>query len=753
MKANIKNLVSQMTLKEKASMCSGTDFWHTDAVERLNIPSVMVSDGPHGLRKQDNEGDHLGMNDSIKAVCFPAACATASSFDKELLYNMGVTLGKECQAENVSILLGPAVNIKRSPLCGRNFEYISEDPYLTGKLSSSYIAGVQSQNIGTSMKHFAVNSQEYRRMSSSSNVDERTLREIYLPAFEMAVKEVQPWTIMCSYNKVNGVFASENKKLLTDILRNEWGFEGYVMSDWGAVNDRVEGVLAGLDLEMPSSNGTNDKKLIEAVNLGILPQEVLDKTVERILTKTFEYVQNLTGGTFDRDADHEKACQIERESIVLLKNNGILPLSVDKKLAFIGEFAGKPRFQGGGSSHINSHKITSALDAVKGSFNVTYAQGYATLKDVTDEKLLKEAVLAAREADIAVLFVGLPDSFESEGYDRQHLNMPNCQNELIEKVCEVQKNVIVVLHNGSPVLMPWLDKVSGVIEAYLGGQAVGQAVADVLFGKTNPSGRLAETFPLSIEDTPAYYNYQGNGEDVDYEEGIFVGYRWYDKRKLDVLFPFGYGLSYTTFSYSNLVVDKEIINEGEIVKVSVDVTNTGNTAGKEVVQLYVSDKTGSAVRPDKELKGFEKAELKPGETKTVSFELNQRAFAWYNVHVSDWYCGAGKYDILIGKSSREIVLNKEITIKETKYKKKITANTCCGEIMKDLKKKALISEYTALFESALGSDSEDSAAREAISDQMSNSMLDNMPLRAMRSFSSLTNERLEEIVEKLNEDL
>lgn len=616
MKANIKNLVSQMTLKEKASMCSGTDFWHTDAVERLNIPSVMVSDGPHGLRKQDNEGDHLGMNDSIKAVCFPAACATASSFDKELLYNMGVTLGKECQAENVSILLGPAVNIKRSPLCGRNFEYISEDPYLTGKLSSSYIAGVQSQNIGTSMKHFAVNSQEYRRMSSSSNVDERTLREIYLPAFEMAVKEVQPWTIMCSYNKVNGVFASENKKLLTDILRNEWGFEGYVMSDWGAVNDRVEGVLAGLDLEMPSSNGTNDKKLIEAVNLGILPQEVLDKTVERILTKTFEYVQNQTGGTFDRDADHEKACQIERESIVLLKNNGILPLSVDKKLAFIGEFAGKPRFQGGGSSHINSHKITSALDAVKDSFNVTYAQGYATLKDVTDEKLLEEAVLAAREADIAVLFVGLPDSFESEGYDRQHLNMPNCQNELIEKVCEVQKNVIVVLHNGSPVLMPWLDKVSGVIEAYLGGQAVGQAVADVLFGKTNPSGRLAETFPLRIEDTPAYYNYQGNGEDVDYEEGIFVGYRWYDKRKLDVLFPFGYGLSYTTFSYSNLVVDKEIINEGEIVKVSVDVTNTGNTAGKEVVQLYVSDKTGSAVRPDKELKGFEKAELKPGETKT-----------------------------------------------------------------------------------------------------------------------------------------
>lgn len=753
MKTDIKELVSKMTLEEKASMCSGADFWHTDAVERLGIPAVMVSDGPHGLRKQDQNGDHLGMNDSIKAVCFPAACATASSFDKELLYNMGVTLGKECQAEDVAIVLGPAVNIKRSPLCGRNFEYISEDPYVAGKMATAYIDGVQSQNIGTSMKHFAVNSQEYRRMSSSSNVDERTLREIYLPAFEMAVKEVQPWTLMCSYNQVNGVFASENRKLLTDILRDEWGFEGSVMSDWGAVNDRVEGINAGLDLEMPSSNGTNDKKIIEAVQNGTLPQKVLDQIIERILTKTFTYVENAVGGTFDHDADHEISCQVERESIVLLKNEGILPLDADKvksgqKVAFIGEFAQKPRFQGGGSSHINSHKVTSALEAVKDMTNVTYAQGYVTTKDETDEALLSEAVAIAKEAELAVLFVGLPDSFESEGYDRQHLNMPNCQNKLIEKICDVQENVIIVLHNGSPVLMPWLDKVNAVVETYLGGQAVGQAVVDVLFGKVNPSGKLAETFPLRLEDTPSFYNYQGNGIDVDYEEGVFVGYRWFDSRKMDVLFPFGYGLSYTTFAYSNLKVNKKEIVEGDTIEVSVDVSNTGARAGKEVVQLYVADHTGSAVRPTKELKGFEKVDLQPGETKTVIFELDQRSFAWYNIHINNWYCGIGKYEILVGKSSRDIELTTQITMTQNNHKQPITANTCCGELMKDPAKKALITKCLAGFEAAVST--ADETAKEAISDEMTSSMLDNMPLRALRSFSAFTNEELDALVEQLN---
>jgi len=749
MKANVKELVSKMTLEEKAAMCSGADFWHTESVERLGIPAIMVSDGPHGLRKQEQEGDHLGMNDSIRAVCFPAACATASSFDKALMYDMGVTLGKECQAEDVSILLGPAVNIKRSPLCGRNFEYVSEDPYVAGVLSTNYIAGVQSQHVGTSMKHFAANNQEYRRMTCSSNMDERTLREIYLPAFEMAVKEVQPWTLMCSYNKLNGTFVNENKKLLTDILRDEWGFQGYVMSDWGAVNRRVPGIAAGLDLEMPGSNGTNDAAIIHAVKEGILSEETLDTTVERILTKTFEYVENRVGGTFDRDADHEIAAQIERECIVLLKNQQILPLTEKSKIAFIGEFAKKPRYQGGGSSHINSHKVTSALDAVKGNENITYAPGYVTTEDRTEEALLSEAVMTAKNAEIAVLFVGLPDAFESEGYDRKHLNMPKCQNELIEKVCEVQPNTVVVLHNGSPVTMPWLDKVKAVVEVYLGGQAVGQATVDILFGKANPCGKLAETFPLRIEDTPAYLTFPGNGVDADYQEGIFVGYRWYDSRNMDVLFPFGYGLSYTNYAYSNLKLSKSSLKDTDTITVSVDVTNTGAIAGKEIVQLYISDKTGAAVRPVRELKAFEKVSLQPGETKAVTFELEKRAFAWYNTQINDWYCAPGAYEILIGKSSREILLRQEVTLTESSYKSVITPNTCCGDILKNSKMAEVLLPYVEAFTGAVSSD--DASSKEAISEEMTNSMLNDMPIRALRSFDpSMTNEKVQEIVEKLN---
>ena len=749
MKADIKNLVSKMTLEEKAAMCSGADFWHTQSVSRLGIPSVMLSDGPHGLRKQDQESDHLGINTSIKAVCFPAACATASSFDQELMYELGVTLGKECQAEGVSVLLGPAVNIKRSPLCGRNFEYVSEDPYLTGKLSSSYIEGVQSQKIGTSMKHFAANNQEYRRMTSSSNVGERALREIYLAAFEMAVKEVQPWTIMCSYNRLNGEFTSEHKGLLTDILRDEWGFKGYVMSDWGAVNDRVAGINAGMDLEMPGSGGVNDSSIVKAVQDGIIQEVTLDTTVERILEKTFEYLENQVETSFDREADHQFAAQVERESIVLLKNDHILPLMPDQKIAFIGEFADKPRIQGGGSSHINSHKVVSALAATKNNPNISYAQGYHTNVDKTDEVLLAEAVQTAQNAEIAVLFVGLPDVFESEGYDRSHLNMPDCQNELIEKVCEVQPNTVIVLHNGSPVAMPWIANVKGIVEAYLGGQAVGEAVADVLFGKTNPSGKLAETFPLRLEDTPSYLNFPGNSKTVEYEEGVFVGYRWYDSRKMDVLFPFGFGLSYTTFEYSNLVVDKSEFTDSDLISVSVDITNTGKITGKEIVQLYVCDKTGAAVRPEKELKGFEKTELKPGETKTVTMELNKRSFAWYDVEIGDWYCAPGKYEILIGKSSREIVLRQEVVMKSSINQRIVVdRNTCFGEIRKYPEMLAVLKPYADIFEASQSS--EDSAAGEAITGEMINSMLENVPLRALRSFLNISNEKLDAMIDMLN---
>ena len=553
MKRDLKAILSEMTLEEKAGMCSGKDFWHLKGIERLGIPEVMVSDGPHGLRKQSDKADHLGVNESIPAVCFPTACATACSFDRELLQKLGETLGKECQAEDVSVILGPAVNIKRSPLCGRNFEYFSEDPYLASEMAAAHIKGVQSQNVGTSLKHFAANNQEFRRLTCSSEIEERTLREIYLAAFETAVKEGKPKTVMCSYNRVNGEFASENHKLLTEILRDEWGFDGYVMSDWGAVNDRVKGLEAGMDLEMPGNEGRGDIKILEAVKSGKLKEEVLDTAVERILNIIFQYVDNCMPGEFNLEEHHEIAEKIAEESIVLLKNEDILPLQIsEQKIAFIGEFAEKPRFQGGGSSHINAYKVESAMDAVKGNKNVVYAQGYSLEEDIVHEELVKEAVRTASESDIAVVFAGLPDSFESEGYDRSHMKMPHCQNILIEEISKVQPNVVVVLHNGSPVEMPWADKVKGILELYLCGQASGRAAVNILTGKVNPSGKLAETFPIKLSDNPSYLNFPGDGQKVEYAEGIFVGYRYYDKKEMEVRYPFGHGLSYTTFDYIDM---------------------------------------------------------------------------------------------------------------------------------------------------------------------------------------------------------
>ncbi|MEG1875697.1 MAG: glycoside hydrolase family 3 protein, partial [Angelakisella sp.] len=509
----IRELVAQLTLEEKASLCSGKDFWHLKAIERLGIPSVMVSDGPHGLRKQDDKADHLGINDSIQAVCFPAACATACSFDPDLLYQMGSALGEECRAEGVSVLLGPAVNIKRSPLCGRNFEYFSEDPFLAGKLSAAQIQGVQQWNVGTSLKHFAANNQEYRRMSASSQVDERTLREIYLTAFEIAVKEAKPWTVMCSYNRLNGEYASESKKLLSDILREDWGFDGVVVSDWGAVNRRVEGLAAGLDLEMPASGGSNDSKLVAAVNEGTLSEAVLDKAVSRILTMVFRYADAPKKPcVFDREAHHALAVSYEKESAVLLQNNGVLPLSRRKKLAYIGAYAQKPRYQGGGSSHINASKVTNALDSARAEgLDVVYAEGFPFDKDEADEQRFAQAVAAARAAEVAVIFAGLPDSFESEGYDRQHMRLPDCQYQLIERIAAVQPNTVVVLHNGSPVELPFAEDVAAILELYLGGQGVGEATHALLFGDANPCGRLAETFPQKLSDNPSYLNFPGDG--------------------------------------------------------------------------------------------------------------------------------------------------------------------------------------------------------------------------------------------------
>ena len=506
---DVKTIIEKMTLEEKAAFCAGKDFWHLGGIEEFHIPETMVTDGPHGLRKQAREADHLGLNESVKAVCFPAGCALACSFDPELAREMGAELGKLAQAEDVSVVLGPAMNIKRSPLCGRNFEYYSEDPLLSARMAAGAVKGTQSQDVGTSPKHFLANNQEYYRMSSNSVVDEQTMREIYLASFEEMVKEAKPWTIMCSYNRVNGTYACENQEYLTDVLRDEWGFDGYVMTDWGAMNDRVAALKAGCNLEMPASNGATDKEIVAAVQEGMLDEKVLDASCEEFLNIIFRYEENRDkDAVFKRERDHEIARHVEEECIVLLKNeDGILPLSADRKVAFIGKYAEEPRYQGGGSSHINSSQVESALDAVDFTKNVrkeniTYVKGFDDAEDKVDEALVAEAVEAAKMADAAIIFAGLPDSFESEGYDRKHLHMPDCQNELIDAVAAVQPNTIVVLHNGAPIEMPWIHRVKGVLEAYLGGQAVGGAVMNVLYGNANPSGHLAETFPLRIQDTP-----------------------------------------------------------------------------------------------------------------------------------------------------------------------------------------------------------------------------------------------------------
>ena len=755
MKRDVKGIIREMTLEEKAGMCSGKDFWHLKGVERLGIPEVMVSDGPHGLRKQAAEADHLGLNESIKAVCFPTACATACSFDRDLLEEMGERIGDECQAEDLSVILGPAVNIKRSPLCGRNFEYFSEDPYLASQMAAAHIKGVQSKNVGTSIKHFAANNQEHRRMSCSSEVDERTLREIYLAAFETAIKEAKPDTVMCSYNRINGEFASENHWLLTEVLRDEWGFDGYVMSDWGAVNDRVKGLKAGLELEMPASGGTTDKEIVEAVKNGELDEAVLDRAVERILNIVFKFADNRQEGKFDKEEDHKLAAKIEAESMVLLKNEGVLPLPTQgKKIAFIGKFAEAPRFQGGGSSHINSFKITGALEAAKEVAQVTYAQGYDIKEDVIDQDMLNQAVETAKEADVAVIFAGLPDAFESEGYDRSHMRMPQCQNTLISEIAKVQENVVVVLHNGSPVEMPWADEVKGILEAYLGGQAVGQAEVDVLFGKANPCGKLAETIPYKLADNPSYLNFPGDGQTVEYNEGVFVGYRYYDTKEMPVRYPFGYGLSYTTFEYSDLQLSADKIKDTDTLKVTLKVKNTGDRAGKEIVQLYVADKTGAACRPVKELKNFVKVELQPQEEKTVEMELDKRSFAWYNTQIHDWYAASGEYEILAAASSRDIRLKKTVYVESTtELPIHVHMNTTIGELLENPRTKAVIEGMTDSLIQHMGGSSgdeeEESAASEAISKEMSLKMMENSPLRTLRSFMGMSTGEIQELIVKL----
>lgn len=772
---DVKKLVNELTLEEKASLCSGADFWHTKAIDRLNIPAAMVSDGPHGIRKQESLADHMGVAESIKAIGFPTASAMACSFDRDLLHKVGDALGEECVAEDLAVLLGPGINMKRSPICGRNFEYYSEDPVVAGELGAAFVNGVQEHGVGTSLKHFAANNQEWRRMSISAEIDERTLREIYLAAFETVVKKAQPWTIMCSYNRINGVYSCENDWLLNKVLRDEWGFEGLVMTDWGAMDERVPSLKAGLDLEMPDCHGETDKLIVKAVQSGELEESVLDTAVERILTMVDKYltarkdidpasmVHPLPSSAergYDVAAHHALARTTAEQSAVLLKNEDILPLQKDKKIAFIGEFAKVPRIQGGGSSHINNTSIESALDAAGDS--VSYAQGFHIDEETTDETLLQEAITLAKESDVAVIFAGLPDSFESEGFDRTHLNMPANQNELIARISEVQPNVVVVLHSGSPIAMPWLDKVAGVLQMYLAGQASGGAAVNLLFGDATPCGKLAETFPLHLEDNPSYLNFPGNREKVCYQEGVFIGYRYYDKKKMDVLFPFGYGLSYTDFTYSNMKVtvngknaaDVDVIKETDEIVVSADITNTGNCDGAEIVQLYIKNPVVYEIRPEKELRDFAKVFLKAGETKTVTFTLNARAFSYYETRIHDWYAESGDYEILFASSSRDIRLQYTVSITGSK-KIPFVADyiTTCEDVELFAKDGSALDEMLRRsgFAEATDHDGDDSMGSGTA--DMMKAMFTGTPLHSILSFSSeeLTYEDIQDTIRKLNE--
>ena len=753
MQHDVKAILSQMTLEEKAGMCSGLDFWHLKGVERLGVPSVMVSDGPHGLRKQEEKGDHLGVNDSIKAVCFPPAVLSACAFDRELMQEFGDRIGREAQANNLAVVLGPGMNMKRSPLCGRNFEYFSEDPYLAGELAAAFIQGVQKHHIGTSVKHFAANNQENRRMTCSSEMSERTLREIYLAAFEKAVKQAQPYTVMCSYNRVNGTFASENDKLLNRILRDEWGFQGMVMSDWGAVNDRVKGLAAGLELEMPASGGYNDRLIVEAVKNGSLDEAVLDRAVERLLTLIFRYAENREDCPFTLEEDHAFARRVAEEAMVLLKNEGgLLPLKPEEKILFVGEYAAAPRYQGGGSSHINSFRVSDALSAAREFAPVSYCKGFPAQEDAYEPLLAAEALEAAREADKVVVFAGLPDSFESEGYDRQHMDLPACQNRLIRELAAVNPKLIVVLHNGSSVTLPWLDRVPALLEAYLGGQAGGEAVANILFGKVNPSGKLAESFPVKLSDNPSYLNF-GNRDKVDYSEGVFIGYRYYDKKEMAVNFPFGFGLSYTSFAYSNLRLDSGVMRDGGKLTVSVDVTNTGSVFGKETVELYVADLTGGVQRPLRELKGFQKLALQPGETKTAVMELDDRAFQWYCEELSDWYAFPGTYEIQIGASSRDLRLTSPVRYEtERSLPVHLTLNSTVGDLLENPKTRAFGKLISQKMDAFFGMDQNDSdASKEAFNEEMAEAMAASQPLRGVVSFGIMTPEEMQREFDKYND--
>lgn len=664
-------ILEKMTLEEKASLCSGFDYWHTAAVNHVGVPSIMLTDGPHGIRKrvEEKSKDEKMSLKGVPAICYPTACATACSWDPDLIYKMGEALGDECLKERVSVLLGPGTNIKRSPLCGRNFEYFSEDPYLAGEMAASFINGVQSKGIGTSVKHFAANNQETRRMTVNTVVDERALREIYLAPFETAVKKAQPWTIMAAYNRLNGTYCAENKWLLTDVLRNEWGYKGIVVTDWGAENDRVAGLLAGQELEMPSSDGEGNKQIVAAVKQGLVEESYLDELVDRLIDMALKGEKVLGNYTYDAAAHHKLAREIAGQCMVLMKNDGnLLPLDKKAKITVIGEMAKKPRYQGAGSSLINPIQLDSAFETlVQMGVEFQYAPGYSTAKKnkTSDDTFVAEAVSKAKGAEAVLLFIGLTDEFETEGNDRKHMHLPPLHDRLVNEVLKVNKNVIVVLAGGSSVEMPWADEVPAILNTFLTGQASGSAVCDVLFGDVNPCGKLAETYPYALSDNSSANYFPGTPVSVEYRESVYVGYRYYDKAQKAVRFPFGHGLSYTTFEYSDLKVSADKLQDTDTLTVSFTVKNTGDRDGAEVAELYVSDVESTIFRPEKELKGFKKVFLKAGEAKTVEITLDKRAFAYYNVNIHDWHVESGAFKILVGASSRDIRLETAVEVTST----------------------------------------------------------------------------------------
>jgi beta-glucosidase len=742
---DVDQVLSELTLAEKAALVSGADLWHTVAIERLGVPAIMCSDGPHGLRAQVEGFDHGGLLASVPATCFPTASAIASSWDAEVIREVGAAIAREARRWNVSVVLGPGINMKRSPLCGRNFEYFSEDPYLAGELGLALVEGVQSQGVGTSVKHFAANNQEDDRLRVSSDVDERTLREIYLPAFERIAKAGAPWTVMCGYNKVNGVYCSEHHWLLTEVLRDEWGWDGVVVSDWGAVHDRVAALRGGLDWEMPPDLERSPAAVEEAIRSGELEPDVLDTSVRRMLALIARGASvHDTDDDADLDAHHALSRRAAAASIVLLKNDGnVLPLAAEGSVAVIGEFARTPRFQGAGSSQVNPAQVDVLLDELTtllGEHRVTFGAGYGIEDTSNDDALLGEAVALAGGADVVVCVLGLPASYESEGYDRTHIELPANQSRLLTAVIGANANVVVVLVNGSVVrLSDWADSVPAIVECWLGGQAAGGAIAEVLTGVAEPGGRLAETIPVQLSDVPSTLNFPGDSQHVRYGEGLFIGYRAHDRLGHEVTFPFGHGLSYTTFELSDIAVHQSgRVDDGDFTAtVSVTVANTGNRLGSQVVQVYVADNVSSVVRPARELKGFAKVHLGPGDSQRVAIELDQRAFSFWSERYDRWVVEAGDFTIFAGTSSRDLPLSQLIMLDAPSLVEPLTRMSTLHEWRADALGRLLLDES---FRN-----------HPAFNDEHFVMLIGTMPMDTLAGFGfGLTHRQLDGLVEQWN---